>query len=412
MLWSDLALGASTQLATLVDEFNKAHSDIHVTIDDSKAVDDGSYLARMRAGESPDVALLGGEALVDLRDAGKITAVQGCIDKDPTYDVGDIVPASRLAYALGGQQIGMPVTVSTPVLMYERNTWKAAGLDPDKPPKTIDQVEAAITQLQKIAKVSGGLIIADYSWIVSQWAAQLNIDLAPDANGHAIDGARRVDLSDPRIAAALDSIGVMARGNNFITQISNPSGYDDLLQLTAASHTAAMAFHTSGSLGTVYSILDSGGYPGSDVGVAPLPGPGTGCTIGGGALWLTTRDQTKAAASWKLIRYLTDAHAQSLFATLGYAPVRTTTLAEPELQFAWAKHPGLKVPYDQVSTPTPTASQIGVAIAVDPDFDSSLSTAVLQVIDQQSSASDALEVAQRTINALLDAYYQLHQAAP
>ncbi len=67
---------------------------------------------------------------------------QSCIKADH-YDTSDYVPARR-STGTGSNKVlyPMPFNVSNPVLYYNKNAFRAAGLDPEKPPTTLDEVKA------------------------------------------------------------------------------------------------------------------------------------------------------------------------------------------------------------------------------------------------------------------------------
>ena len=46
----------------------------------------------------------------------------------------------------------MPFNVSNPVFFYDKNAFRAAGLDPEKPPTTLDEVKADALKI----KAAGG----------------------------------------------------------------------------------------------------------------------------------------------------------------------------------------------------------------------------------------------------------------
>jgi len=100
--------------------------------------------ADMAAGQQPDVAQLvfrdliyiasdlGGNALEDMAgSAGYADLVDGLIERG--VDLGKI----------DGKTYGLAYTFSTPILYYNADLFRAAGLDPDQPPETWAEVKAA-----------------------------------------------------------------------------------------------------------------------------------------------------------------------------------------------------------------------------------------------------------------------------
>ena len=115
----------------------------------------GSYddsLNKLKAGlQSKDVPALvqvfdiGSRLMIDLKVA---TPVQDFIDKEK-YDISDLEPNVLAYYSVDDKLWSMPFNTSNPILYYNKDMFKAAGLDPEKPPRTWAEVEDAAKKLTK-----------------------------------------------------------------------------------------------------------------------------------------------------------------------------------------------------------------------------------------------------------------------
>ena len=56
------------------------------------------------------------------------------------YDISPFLPRAMFAYQTGGVQWAMPFNISSPVLYYNKAMFEEAGLDPDDPPITLDEL--------------------------------------------------------------------------------------------------------------------------------------------------------------------------------------------------------------------------------------------------------------------------------
>lgn len=65
----------------------------------------------------------------------------------------DFIPAAWDAAQVGGVQYGIPLDQNMVGLYYNRTLFKQAGLDPDRPPRTRAEFEAAADALKKIGKL-------------------------------------------------------------------------------------------------------------------------------------------------------------------------------------------------------------------------------------------------------------------
>jgi sn-glycerol 3-phosphate transport system substrate-binding protein len=410
-LWSDLGGLPGVKLAELVAEFNHTNPAIHVNLAEHQPTGDVALLDLMQTGEPADVMIANDDALVNLRDSGRLTTAQSCIDHDPTFNAAEILPLARLAYVLDGQQIAVPVAASLPILAFDRKVWRAGGI-PDEvgPPRNMQELRSILSTLHDSGVAAKGLVFADASWFILDWATQLDVSLVSGNNGRS-GTTNHVYLSNIALIDVLGELGRLAN-DGLVTKtennIDNNSGAADLFEVTIADpqHRAAMAIHSSGALGAVFQVTDGTLY---EPEVGPMPGPGRNNVVGGSAAWLTTNDPAKVAASWTFMRFLTEAHAQAVFATQGYAPVRAAALDDQVLKDAWKQHPGLRVAYDEAQIESPSPGQFGAMVAVQSEFRLQLLWAVERIYRDQQDPKESLLIATDVTNALLDKYYQLRQ---
>jgi len=82
-----------------------------------------------------------------------------------------------------GKMLSMPFNSSTPVLYYNKEAFKKAGLDPNKPPKTWPEVADYARKLVK-AGYPAGFSTAWISWIhLENFSAWHNVPIGTKANG-------------------------------------------------------------------------------------------------------------------------------------------------------------------------------------------------------------------------------------
>ena len=115
--------------------------------------------------------------------------VQSCVNADG-YDLDDFLPRAIAYYTLRGALQAMPFNVSNPVLYYNRAAFVKAGLDPDDPPRSLEDLRVASQQLVDSGAVKYGLAL-DHSidggggWFLEQWLAKADELYANNENGRA-----------------------------------------------------------------------------------------------------------------------------------------------------------------------------------------------------------------------------------
>ena len=154
---------------------------------------DGSYsdaleqLAALDPDDRPDV-FMGSSSSVRLQyDSGLFVAPSECTDGDTPDALRDLLPVIEQTYIVDGSLVAAPYNVSTAVMMYDRNRWRAAGLDPDDPPATFDELEVVVRRLRDSGAAATGMVLYDRSasWLVEQAAAQDGRLLVEPVNGRA-----------------------------------------------------------------------------------------------------------------------------------------------------------------------------------------------------------------------------------
>ena len=90
----------------------------------------------------------------------------------------------------GGNMLSFPFNASTPILYYNKDQFRLAGLDPERPPATWPEVEAAARKLRE-RKVPCGVTTGWPSWVnVENFSAYHNVPIASADNGFGGPGAR------------------------------------------------------------------------------------------------------------------------------------------------------------------------------------------------------------------------------
>ena len=83
-----------------------------------------------------------------------------------------------------GKLVSMPFNSSTPVTWYNKDAFKKAGLDPEKPPRTWEETWAAAKKIVAAKAAACGFTMAWPTWTqYENFSAIHNVPLATQANG-------------------------------------------------------------------------------------------------------------------------------------------------------------------------------------------------------------------------------------
>jgi sn-glycerol 3-phosphate transport system substrate-binding protein len=407
--WSALDRLGGAAIDGLVERFTAEHPGITVDV-----VEISGYFAIIEAlrdtppEDSPDLVMGSVNDLQRLRDSDRFLVPSTCAPSLTSQD--DLVPVVAATYESGGDLVAVPFNVSTPVLLYDRARFAAAGLDPDDPPATPDEVRAALEAMEMADPTVDGLVFYDRaaSWLLDQWSAQDGRLLLEPGNAIDVDVADiAVDTAENR--ASLAWAQALVADGLAMTVGTNTSGIDDLVKMIDPAAPGAMAFHTSAALGDVMAFRDA--LPADDrwdIGVGPLPGPGVGSLVGGAALWLADRgagaDPMRAGAAWVLADWLLQAEQQAeLAAATGYVPAVTAAVDEPVLRERWAAEPILEVGFRQLAAMPATPATVGIRVGPRVDVERALELAAAAALGGVDPATE-LARAELEIAAILDRY--------
>ncbi|NLJ62837.1 MAG: ABC transporter substrate-binding protein [Alcaligenaceae bacterium] len=374
----------------LIADFQKENPEITV-----KAVYSGNYdetrvraLSALRGGESVQLSVLGALDAHDLVEQGLVESFSDIAKTDEEKAwLTSFYPALMANGTIEGKVWGIPFQRSTIVMYYNKEAFKAAGLDPEVAPKTWDEMVAAAQALTKDKQY--GLMIPSTGypyWMFQALAIQ---------NGQKLmnEEGTEVYLNTPEAVEALTFFRDLATKY----QVS-PKGtieWGTLRQAFVQGQTAMM-WHTTGNLTAVKKEA------GFDFGVAMLPGKKQQASpTGGGNFYLFKgADEAQKQAALDFMRWMTAPQraAQWSIAT-GYVATSPAAYDTPELKTYGQDFPQALVARDQLEVAVPEFATYETARVRE-----LVSNAVQAAITESKSPQAALDEAQQAAQRLLRDY--------
>ena len=370
--------GTGTQ--ALLDAFAKAHPKITVK-PQGVAVKD--VLTRLRtdtaAGAPPDVAQIGWSKLAEAVDALPINPVQKGAGSEWESATAGISKSILSAVSTNGVVAAMPFTMSIPVMYYNADLFRAAGLDPQHPPTTLADVKAAALKIKATGKQGVYISVVD-----SGKSDYLTQSVVNSNGGSLVDKNGGVTLDKQPAVEALATIADLTASG------AQPG----------VKAEAALAAFTKGDLGmfvTSTALLASAQKAAAgkfELRTAGLPSFGTKParpTYSGAGLAVLAKDPAKQRAAWEFIKFLTsDEGFEIITSKIGYLPLRqsvaTKLAGTPIVKL-------LEPALDQLDTVTPYTSFRGAKAnqAVVVLQDEAVEPIVLRGADPQATLSKAAE---------------------
>ncbi|WP_342539700.1 ABC transporter substrate-binding protein [Sporosarcina sp. FSL K6-1540] len=331
-------------------------------------------------------------------DSGYIEPMQKFIDKDD-YDLSQLEENILNYYKVDGELYSMPFNSSTPVMVYNKDAFKEAGLDPEKAPETFSEVIDAAAKLKKGEMY--GFSMLTYGWFFEQLVATQGGLYVDEDNGRSGDATEAL-FNGPEglnVFSFLDTMNKAGTFGNFGTN------WDDI---RAAFASGKVAMYMDSSAGVAGAITNAP----FDVGVAYIPHADevkrNGVVIGGASLWMSKGIAEKdQEAAWEFMKYLTTPEVQAQWhLDTGYFAINPKAYDEENVKEKWAEFPQYKVTVDQLQDTVLGLATQGALISVFPESRQQIVTALedlyqgkdpQEVLDKAAEGTNrAMEIANKT----------------
>ncbi len=290
------------RVEAMIDEFNKTN-DKNITVEFnfvSAAYPDiaAEVLSYLAAGKSVGVVQVGyayinyfADNFPMMQDINNVIETYFPEDKDflsETYSE----PVLNLGYALNGSLIGVPFGMSTPVLYYNADLCREAGLDVDNPPKTWSEVAVwADAVIEKTGKSGVAMQNPPDTYSILPVFLSSGIDsVIVEENGKYSANL----LTDDAVASWTYLQDMTKKGQHVQLGLDEAvgafAGGELAMMLTTSGRAAYFADNCEFEVRTTMQP----GFDGFDLKV---------CT-GGNVMSIITDDEAEIKASWELMKFL------------------------------------------------------------------------------------------------------------
>lgn len=242
-----------------------------------------------------------------------------------------------------GKTYGLAYTFSTPIMFYNADIFRAAGLDPDNPPKTWDDVKTAAMAIQQKTG-NYGFFPGAFGPIDGTFVYQSIVM----SNGGKVREGNKLTFADKPAADAVAMLRDL-RDSGAYAKIDPASHMD-----TFSAGKLGMFLFTS----AVENRFEKAAKGKFELRVAAMPSFGnkpTAPTNSGSALFILSTDPVKQRAAWELMKFLTSKHAYTeITSKIGYLPLRLDIVDDPNYLKPWVDtHPMIKPNLEQLTRLTP-----------------------------------------------------------
>jgi sn-glycerol 3-phosphate transport system substrate-binding protein len=319
-------------------------------------------------------------------------------DEAETFSPSAYLPAIAGYYTdVAGNMLSFPFNSSTPILYYNKDLFRAAGLDPEAAPKTWPEVGAAAKRL-RAAGAPCGFTTAWPSWIhIENFSAYHNLPIATKANG--LSGLDAVlTFNNPLVVR---NIAQLADWQT--TKVFDYSGRATSAEPRFQNGECGIFI---GSSATRADIRANSKF---EIGYGMLPywpdveGAPQNTIIGGATLWVLRdrpREEYKGVA--KFFAFLSKPEVQAAWhQNTGYLPITRAAFDLSRAQGFYDRNPGAAISIEQMTLKPPTENSKGLRLGSFVLIRDVIDDELEQAFSGKKSAQGALDAAVERGNRLL-----------
>lgn len=373
------------KLEELVERFNEENSDITV---EPVFIPGSELLSKIQtaalSGRTPDLAISDIIGVPLLIETGKLVDLMPFISRD-NYDVSDFYEQQLVYGRKGNQLYSLPVSTSNLGLFWNKEIFAQAGLDPETPPKTWEElVEFGKVIKEKTGKWGYELFTqggegTTWQWQVFLWAA----------------GGEFLDPKSNYTEAVFDSESGV-RALQFWADLVNKYKISPIAPWGLFGRgEAAMVMDGSWMVQFFPMQVDF------ELGAAPFPYPDDGhpaTNMGGEQIFAFKTTPSKEEAAWKFIKWFTSTPVQVEWdKATGFIPVKASVAADKGY-LAYIKNTRqLLLPFvesQKYAHARPPVKQY-------PQISDIVSKAILNALYGNATPESALHSAAEEVNSLL-----------
>jgi sn-glycerol 3-phosphate transport system substrate-binding protein len=391
------------------DVINKLSNDFNASQSQYKVIPSykGQYadtmnagIAAYRAGNAPHIMQVFEVGTATMMGAkGAIKPVHELMkEAGEKFDPQAYLPTITGYYSTSkGEMLSMPFNSSTAIMWYNKDVFKKAGLDAEKPPKTWPET---IDAARKI-RASGhpcGLSTAWVTWtLLEQFSAWHNVPLATKANG--MDGYdAELKINSPLHVKTISTLAEMQKDKSFDYGGRTNTGEGKFISGECGIYLNSSAFYGNVKANAKFEFGTSTLPYWPDAAGAPQ-----NSIIGGASLWVMggkKAEEYKGVA--KFFTFLSDTDRQAwLHQESGYLPITKAAYEKTKAAGFYPKNPGRETPLIQLAGKPPTDNSRGIRLGNLPQIRDIWAEELEAAFAGSKPAQAALDAAAQRGNAVL-----------
>ncbi len=288
---------------------------------------------------------------------------------------------------IDGKKYGLAFTFSTPILYINGQIFEDAGLNPENPPKTWEEMLSMAQQIKEKTGKNGFALSPYNGWVTESIIYTAGSDVLSQ------DKTEAVFANDATVAA-------FETWKEFFTLGCAVAGSDNEAMQEFMAGNVAMHIQSTSVLSGMIASSEAAGW---QLYGAAIPAIGENQAVpvnSGSCLAVRPDSKEKAAAVWEFIKYVTGDEGYTIITSeIGYLPLRTYLADDPNYLKGFVdQYPLLRINLEQLERIRPVTIWPGKCFT---EAYTLFNDAVQEALTTDASVADVLNRAQNDINQLL-----------
>lgn len=406
VLWHAMSGGLGEALNTVVDGYNASQDEVEV-----EAIYQGSYfetLNKFRAvagtGEAPAMVQVYDSGTAFMSNSGYITPVQEFIDRED-FDEAQLEDFILNYYRVDNDLYSMPFNSSSAIMVYNKDAFREAGLDPETAPQSFEEIKEAAKHLTKTE--DGRVSQYGFSMLMEAWFFEQIL---------ANNGSYFVDNNNGRDGSAESIVFNNAEGREIFnllkdmyeegTATSYGRQWGDI---RAAFTSEQVAIYMDSSAGLRGVINDADFEVGTGF-IPNIEGDLYGSLIGGASIWIANSiSQSDQDAAWDFLKFAVSDGVQAEWAVnTGYYPINVNSYEHELMIQNNDEYPQFVRAVDQIRNSQKNKITQGALLGVYPEARERIVVALEENFEGSKDLDTILSELEEDLNSTIRRYNMLN----
>ncbi len=392
--WHNLSDEDQVALESIVEGFNELQDIVEVTVefqgDYEKAMEKWQQVSGTK--EAPALIQIEDMDTQSMLDSDKGEPIQMLADSGG-IDISGLDAAVLNHYNYQGKLVSIPLTASIPMMVYNKDLFKEAGLDPETGPELISELihsSATLTTDQRT-----GFSMPSNGWLFENWLAIIGGEYVNERNGRA-GNATKAEFSSDAGRLVFRTLQDMNEAGTFK---SFGTDWEDTRDAFVSEKTAIYLESSS----HIEKVSSDASF---NVGVAFVPGGDElrreGVVTSGSSVWVSKEiDNEQQEGALKFLTYFLTPEVQAEWhVKTGYLAINPKSVDEEIVQSKWEDQPFYQVVMDQLHDAESSSVNQGALFAAHRESRQAIVSALEKMYEGKDYQTALAEAAERTNTAM------------